>query len=75
MWLYGIQRGNYFKGKPIGRAEVKVRVRKLKNGKATGGDEITGVVIKGGDRVADWIWRLCNMSFEKICCNCSTVQG
>ena len=38
---------------------------KLKNGKATGGDEINGEVIKGrGDRVVDWIWRLCNMSFE-----------
>ena len=30
-----IQRGNYFGGDPIGRAEVKVRVGKLKNGKAT----------------------------------------
>ena len=36
----------------IGRAEVKVKVRKLKNGKATGGDEITGEMIKGeGNRV------------------------
>ena len=38
---------------------------KLKNGKATGKDEITGEKIKGGgDRVVDWIWRLCNMAFE-----------
>ena len=38
---------------------------KLKNGKATGKDEITGEMIKGeGDRVVDWIWRLCNMFFE-----------
>ena len=31
----GIQRGNYYEGEPIGRAEVEVRVGKLKN-------EITG---------------------------------
>ena len=37
----------------------------LKNGKVAGKDEITGVMIKGGgDRVVDWIWRLCNMAFE-----------
>ena len=28
----GIQRGNYFGGELIGRAEVEVRVGKLKNG-------------------------------------------
>ena len=67
----GIQRGNYFVGEPIGIAEVEVRVGKLKNGKATGKGEITGKMIKGGgDRVVDWIWRLCNMTFES-----STVQG
>ena len=61
----GIRRGNYFGGKPNGRAEVEVRVDKLKNGKAAGKDEITGKMIKGGgDRVVDWIWRLCNMAFE-----------
>ena len=37
-----IQRGNYF-----GRAEIEVRVGKLKNGKAAGKDEITGKMIKG----------------------------
>ena len=27
--------------------------------------EISGEMIKGvGDRVVDWIWRLCNLSFE-----------
>ena len=42
-----------------------MRLGKLKNGKATGKDEITGEIIKGGgDRVVDWIWRLCNMAFE-----------
>ena len=29
----GIRRGNYFEGEPIGRAEVEVRVGKLRNGK------------------------------------------
>ena len=33
-----------------------MRVRKLKNGKATGKDEVTGEMIKGGGgRVVDWI--------------------
>ena len=42
-----------------------MRVGKLKNEKAVGKDEITGERIKGGgDRVVDWIWRLCNMAFE-----------
>ena len=42
-----------------------MRVGKLKNGKAVGKDEITGVTIKGGaEMVVDWIWRLCNMAFE-----------
>ena len=56
----GIWRDNYFGGKPIGRAEVEVRIGKLKNGQAAGKDEITGEMVKGGD----WIQRLCNMSFE-----------
>ena len=38
---------------------------KLKNGKTAGKDKITGEMIKsGGDRVVDWIGRLCNMAFE-----------
>ena len=42
-----------------------MRVGKLKNGKVTGKDEITGDIIKGGGyRVMDWTWRLCNMVFE-----------
>ena len=61
----GIRRGNYFGGDPIRRAEVEVRVDKLKNGMGAGKDEITGEMIKGGDdRVTDWIWRLCNMAYE-----------
>ena len=49
----GIRRGNYFGVEPIGRAEVEVRVGKLKNGKATSKDEITGAMIKG-DRVVKY---------------------
>ena len=61
----GIQRGNYFRGEAIGRAEVEVRVGKLKIGKAAGKDEITEEMIKGGfERVVDWIWSLCYMAFE-----------
>ena len=60
-----IRRGNYFGGEPVGRAEVEVRVDKLKNGKAAGKNEITEEMIKGGgDRVVDCIWRLCKMAFE-----------
>ena len=44
-----IQRGNYFGGEPIARAEVEVRVRKLKNGKAVAKDEITGEIRSGGN--------------------------
>ena len=61
----GILTGKYIGGEPAGRAEVEMRVGKLKNGKAAGKDEITGEMIKGGgDRVVDWIWKLCNMAFE-----------
>ena len=44
----GIRRGNYFGREPIGRAEVEVRVGKLKDGKAAGKNEITGGIIKSG---------------------------
>ena len=55
----GTRRENYFRGEPNGRVEVKVRMRKLKNGKAAGKDENTREMIKGGDdRVVDWIWSL-----------------
>ena len=42
----GVWRGNYFRGEPILRIEVKIRVEKLKNGKAAGKDEVTGLMIK-----------------------------
>ena len=61
----GVRRNNYFRGEPIRRTEAEVRVGKLKNRKAAGKDEVTGEMIKGeGNRVVDWIWRLCNMAFE-----------
>ena len=38
---------------------------KLKNEKVTGKDEVILKMIKGGgDRVVDWIWRVCNTAFE-----------
>ena len=47
------------------RTEVQLRVGKLKNGRAVSKDEVTGEMIKGeGDRVVDWIWRMCNLTFE-----------
>ena len=57
---------------------------KLKNRKAAGKDEITREMIKdGGDKLVDWIWRLCNMAFKsgvvpedwRSLVICSTVQG
>ena len=46
-----IQIGSYFGREPIKRTEVEVRVAKLKNGKATGKDEVTREMIKvGGDK-------------------------
>ena len=42
-----------------------MRVGKLKNGKAAGKDDISGEMTKGGgDKVVDWVWKLCNMEFE-----------
>ena len=37
----GVRRGNYFGGEPIRKIEVEERVKKLKNGKAAGKDEVT----------------------------------
>ena len=66
MYIFdGARRGNYFGGEPIRRTKVEVKVGKLKNGKAAGKGEVTGEMIKGGgDRVVDWIRRLCNTAFE-----------
>ena len=37
-----VQRDNYFRGEPIGRTEVELRVGNPKNGKAAGKNETTG---------------------------------
>ena len=43
-----------------------MRVKKLKNGKAAGKDEVTREMVKGGgDKVVDWIWSLSNMTYER----------
>ena len=40
-------------------------MRKLKNGKATGREEVNGVMVKGGgELVISWILKLCNMAFS-----------
>ena len=50
----GIRRGNYFEKDTVGRADIEVRVGKLKNGNVVGKDEIIGEMIKdGGNRVVD----------------------
>ena len=55
----GVQKANFFDGEPFRRGKVDIRVRKLKNGKAAGRDEVTGEMI-----VVDWIWRANNMDIE-----------
>src|SRR5678815_774823 len=53
----GARRNRYFGDEVISKEEVIGRVRKLKNGKSAGIDEITGEMIKnGGEMVIDWIW-------------------
>src|SRR5678815_4291707 len=60
----GTRRNRYFGDEVISKEEEMGRVRKLKNGKSAGTDEITGEMIKNrGKMVIDWIWRLCNKAF------------
>ena len=67
----GIQRGNYFGGEAIGKDEVEVRVGKLQNEKATGKDELTGEMIKGGgEKMVDWTWSVCDMEI----CNMALLR-
>ena len=44
-----VRRGNYFGRKPVERTEVEERMIKLKNGKATSKDKVTGEMINRGD--------------------------
>ena len=54
VWLCGVWIGNYLGGEAIRRTEVKVRVGKLKTGKAAGKDVVKGEMTKGGgDKVLD----------------------
>ena len=60
-----VRRDDYSGEYSNGRTEVEVRLGKLKNKKAAGKDEITGEMMKGGgDRILDYIWRLCNKAYE-----------
>ena len=64
----GIQGSNYFGGEPI-RTVAEERVGIFKNGKTAGKDEVTGEMVKGGgDKMVAWVWRLCNIAFEKVRC-------
>ena len=41
-------------------------MRKFRNGKVAGKDEVAGEMVKGGiEMVVNWIWRLCNVVFER----------
>ena len=52
----GVRRGNYFGGEPIRRAEVELRMGKVKSGKALGKNEVKGKMLKGeGDRLVNWM--------------------
>ena len=45
--------------------ESQLKELRFKNGKDAVKHEVTGKMMKGrGNRVVDWIWRLCNMASE-----------
>ena len=50
----GIQRDNSFGEESIRRTEVEARVEKLKSGKATVKDEVTGKIKGGGGMMMHW---------------------
>ena len=51
-----------------------MRVDKFTNGIAVVKDGIKGEVIKDlGDRVVDWIWKLCNMALESGVWKCAVI--
>ena len=63
--FHGVRRGNYFGVESIRKTEAEQRVKKLKNGKGAGKNEVIEELVKGGgDVMVYWIWNLCNMSFE-----------
>lgn len=62
----GVKRVMYRGQEPISWCEVEKAVKKLKNGKSAGVDEITGEMLKmGGVCVMEWLWKLCCKVFEK----------
>src|SRR5678815_5149968 len=62
----GAGRNRYFEDEVITKEMVMDKVRKLKNGKSAGIDEIAGEMIKNGaEMVIDWIWKLCNKAFTE----------
>lgn len=49
----------------INREEVREAIKRLKDGKALGWDEIPGEAWKYGEEgVEDWIWECCNREAE-----------
>jgi len=49
----------------ITRGEVKEALKRLKEGKAAGGDGIPGEVWKhGGEKMEGWVWEICNRIWE-----------
>ncbi|KAL6262984.1 hypothetical protein P5V15_005775 [Pogonomyrmex californicus] len=50
----------------ISREEVERAIRKLKEGKAAGGDGIVNEVWKyGGKEVREWLWEICNKIWKE----------
>ena len=44
---------------------MEVKGKMPKNGGKAGKDVVTGQMIKNGnDLVMDWVWKLCNITFE-----------
>jgi len=65
---YGLQdlnRSEYLGCEAVRKEEVVDALGKLKNGKASGVDEVTAEMLKIGDEyVEEWVWKLCAKAFE-----------
>ena len=61
----GVKRSKYTGCEDITREEVVKAMDKLKNGKAAGIDDISAEMLKcGGDRVKEWMWKVCKEAFK-----------
>ena len=61
----GVRRSTYLGCEPISMDEVSKVIVKLKNGKASGVDEVTAEMIKsGGESLKRWVWSMCVKVFE-----------